>query len=75
MEDVVCFRGTDGGGALLLAITVLSITKIIPFSQPYLPSTLTFFLDDDEEGWGGDGGKGWEVNTQSDVGWCGGILS
>ena len=57
MEDVVCFRGTDGGGALLLAITVLSITKIIPFSQPYLPSTLTFSLDDDGEGRGGVGGE------------------
>ena len=57
MDDVVCFRGTDGNGSLLLAITVLSITNIIPFSQPYLLSTLTFSLDDDGEGRGGVGGE------------------
>ena len=42
---LLLFLGVDVGGALLLAIAVLYITKIIPFYNPYIPSTPTFLLE------------------------------
>ena len=47
-----CFGEINGGETLLLAINILSITKIIIFSHPYLPSILNFSLEEWGWGWG-----------------------